>query len=244
AHRLGRRGRRVLVLEAGVDAADPGRGEPDPFTAYLTAPVKGPDAPYRPHPAASWPAMTDLTGTAGPPGFRMTGHLLQNGPLPYGSGYLRVNGGTGNVWTGLAPRMLPEDFDTEPFGYGRRWPIGYDDLEPHYRAAEAELGVAADADEQREHTGLPLPGAPVGRPPGPRNRVFRRSIPRECRIPFPMSTPHPAWRFRPIAERCGPQGSPSFVQEERCMIEPDSAGCRCAGGEIGQTGSAPGRRSR
>ncbi|WP_197362177.1 GMC family oxidoreductase N-terminal domain-containing protein, partial [Streptomyces clavuligerus] len=65
------------------------------------------------------------------------------------------------VWTGLAPRMLPEDFDTEPFGYGRRWPIGYDDLEPHYRAAEAELGVAADADEQREHAGLPLPGGYV-----------------------------------------------------------------------------------
>ncbi|WP_353963771.1 GMC family oxidoreductase [Streptomyces sp. NBC_00237] len=52
--------------------------------------------------------------------------------------------------------MLPEDFDTEAFGYGRRWPLTYDALEPYYRAAERELGVAADAAEQREHAGLPL----------------------------------------------------------------------------------------
>ncbi|MEI5098219.1 GMC family oxidoreductase [Streptomyces sp. PmtG] len=53
--------------------------------------------------------------------------------------------------------MLPEDFDTESFGYGRRWPLTYADLEPYYRAAERELGVAADVDEQRERVGLPFP---------------------------------------------------------------------------------------
>ncbi|MEW9515403.1 GMC oxidoreductase [Streptomyces tubercidicus] len=157
AHRLGRRGRRVLVLEAGASGADPGQGEPDPLTTYLTASAKVPGSAYRPQPAAPWPEVTDLTGTDDAPGYRASGHLLQNGPLPYASGYVRVNGGTGNVWTGLAPRMLPEDFDTETFGYGRRWPLTYDDLEPYYRAAEEELGVAADAAEQRAHTGLPLP---------------------------------------------------------------------------------------
>ncbi|WP_405977442.1 GMC family oxidoreductase [Streptomyces sp. NBC_00158] len=155
AHRLGLRGRRVLVLEAG--AADPA----DPHAAFVTASAKVPGSPYTPHPAAAWPEVTDLAGADGAPGFRAAGHLLQDGPLPYASGYLRVNGGTGNVWTGLAPRMLPEDFDTESFGYGRSWPIGYDELEPFYRAAEEELGVAADADEQRERVGLPLPAGHV-----------------------------------------------------------------------------------
>ncbi|MCZ0982559.1 hypothetical protein O1L60_36655 [Streptomyces diastatochromogenes] len=103
------------------------------------------------------PEVSDLVGTEGPSGFRATGHLRQDGPLPYASGYVRANGGTGNIWTGLAPRMLPEDFDTESFGYGRSWPLTYDELEPHYRAAEEELGVAADAEEQRERLGLRFP---------------------------------------------------------------------------------------
>ncbi|MEU2236170.1 GMC family oxidoreductase [Streptomyces vietnamensis] len=154
AHRLGRQGRRVLVLEAGPADRDPAA---DPLTAYLAAAAKVPGSPYRTHPAASWPEPTDLAGTGGAPGFRASGHLRQDGPLPYASGYVRVNGGTGNVWTGLAPRMLPEDFDTESFGYGRRWPLSYDELEPHYRDAEEELGVAADVDEQREQVGLPFP---------------------------------------------------------------------------------------
>ncbi|MGW8363582.1 GMC family oxidoreductase [Streptomyces wedmorensis] len=158
AHRLGRNGRRrVLVLEAG--AAGPGAHEAgaDPLTAYLTAAARLPGDRHRPHPAAASPGMTDLVGTDGSPGFRAAGHLRQDGPLPYASGYVRANGGTGTVWTGLAPRMLPEDFDTEPFGYGRRWPLTYDDLEPHYRAAEEHLGVAADAGEQRAHLGLRFP---------------------------------------------------------------------------------------
>ncbi|MFI0923854.1 GMC family oxidoreductase [Streptomyces sp. NPDC021012] len=157
AHRLGRRGRRVLVLEAG--AADPGGRGPaaDPLTAYLTAAGRLPGSPYRPRPEASAPEVSDLVGTDGPSGFRAAGHLLQDGPLPYASGYVRANGGTGNVWTGLAPRMLPEDFDTGSFGYGRSWPLTYDELEPHYRAAEEHLGVAADADEQRARLGLRFP---------------------------------------------------------------------------------------
>lgn len=157
AHRLGRRGRRVLVLEAGVAVPDVHEPAAGPLTTPPTATAEVPGSPGRAHPAAAWPEVTDLIGTAGAPGFRTAGHLRQDGPLPYASGYVRVNGGTGNVWTGLAPRMHPEDFDTEPFGYGRRWPLTYDQLEPHYRAAEEELGVSADVDEQREHVGLPFP---------------------------------------------------------------------------------------
>ncbi|MCX4632359.1 NAD(P)-binding protein [Streptomyces sp. NBC_01443] len=154
AHRLGRHGRRVLVLEAGV--AGPNAHEPT-AGPLSTAAAEVPSSPYRAHPAAAWPEDTDLVGADGTPGFRASGHLRQDGPLPYASGYVRVNGGTGNAWTGLAPRMLPEDFDTESFGYGRRWPLTYDRLEPYYQAAEEELGVAADVDAQREHVGLPFP---------------------------------------------------------------------------------------
>ncbi|MFB7176158.1 GMC family oxidoreductase [Streptomyces sp. NPDC056257] len=157
AHRLGERGRRVLVLEAGVRAADAALGHRQAVDAYLAAWPKVPGSPYPPQPAAPRPEVTDLTGLAGG-GYRSDGYLIQRGELPYASGYVRANGGTGNVWTGLTPRMHPEDFRTDHlFGYGRGWPIGYADLEPYYRAAEREIGVAADADEQRAHVGLPLP---------------------------------------------------------------------------------------
>ncbi|MEU0692312.1 GMC family oxidoreductase [Streptomyces uncialis] len=153
ARHLGDRGRRVLVLEAGEHAADPDRGHRDALERYLAAPAKTADSPYPANPAAAWPTAVDGDGS--------TGHLVQRGPLPYASGYLRTNGGTGNIWTGLTPRMLPEDFDTEVFGYGRRWPLTYADLEPHYRAAEREIGVAADVTEQRDAVGLPFPGGYV-----------------------------------------------------------------------------------
>ncbi|MEI5098220.1 hypothetical protein RB200_05635 [Streptomyces sp. PmtG] len=65
AHRLGGRGRRVLVLEAG--AAGHGAHEPpaDPLSTYLTAAAKVPGSPYRADPAAPWPEVTDLSGTPG-----------------------------------------------------------------------------------------------------------------------------------------------------------------------------------
>ncbi len=57
-------------------------------------------------------------------------------------------GGSGTVWTGLCARMLPSDFRTRSLhGFGTDWPIGYDDLEPWFGAAEAWMGVAGtDAD--------------------------------------------------------------------------------------------------
>ncbi|MFJ9696992.1 GMC family oxidoreductase [Kitasatospora sp. NPDC101183] len=154
AERLGAHGHRVLVLEAGRHAPDAAR------TAEALRAAGGgpPTSPYPHNPDAPSPDVGDLTGLPGG-GFRATGHLRQYGPLPYASGYLRANGGTGLLWTGLVPRMHPEDFRTRTLlGRGRDWPIGYADLEPHYRAAERELGVAAaDAEEQRGAVGLPLP---------------------------------------------------------------------------------------
>ncbi|MFE2249904.1 GMC family oxidoreductase [Streptomyces lavendulae] len=156
ARYLGDRGRRVLVLEAGVGEPDPGQGHRDALGRYFEASAKVPTSPYLANGAAPWPEVTDLKGLEGG-GYRADGYLVQDGELPYASGYLRANGGTGNIWTGLTPRMLPEDFDTEAFGYGRSWPLSYTELEPHYRAAEYEMGVCADAEEQHAHVGLPFP---------------------------------------------------------------------------------------
>ncbi|MFI6154692.1 GMC family oxidoreductase [Kitasatospora sp. NPDC051170] len=153
AERLGAHGHRVLVLEAGRTAPDA------PRTAETLRANGGgpPTSPYPHNPDAPSPDVGDLTGLP-EGGYRATGHLRQYGPLPYASGYLRANGGTGLLWTGLTPRMHPEDFRTGSLGRGRDWPIGYEDLEPYYRAAERELGVAADAEEQRSAVGLPIPG--------------------------------------------------------------------------------------
>lgn len=145
AQRLGAQGWRVLVLEAGRTV--PGAAET--AAAHRAAGGGPPTSAYPHNPDAPSPDVGDLAG----PG----GHLVQHGPLPYASGYLRANGGTGLLWTGLTPRMHPEDFRTADLGHGRNWPIGYDDLEPHYRDAERELGVAADAADQRTAVGLPLP---------------------------------------------------------------------------------------
>ncbi|AXG76671.1 GMC family oxidoreductase [Streptomyces paludis] len=156
ARQLGDRGWRVLVLEAGLGDDDGPDGAPAvDAERFRSARAKVPSAAIAGNPLVPSPDVLDLGGRTGG-GYRAAGHLVQDGPLPYASGYLRVNGGTGTAWTGLAPRMHPEDFRTADFGYGRDWPIGYEELEPYYRAAEHELGVAADPVEQRELVGLPL----------------------------------------------------------------------------------------
>ncbi|GAB7036875.1 MULTISPECIES: GMC family oxidoreductase [Catenuloplanes] len=147
ARALGDGGWRVLVLEAGTDGAE------DATHTFQTTVAKTPTSALRANALVPSPDVLDLAG--GPGGYTATGYLRQTGPLPYSSPYLRVNGGSGTAWTGLVPRMHPDDFGYH--GVGRRWPLGYDDLEPYYRAAEREIGVAADVDEQREGVGLPFP---------------------------------------------------------------------------------------
>lgn len=132
---LGDNGFHVLVVEAGADV-----DHDEAVARFRTASMKSPLAPYRRTEAAP-----------------SSDYVVNTGPFPHSSPYLRVNGGTGVAWTGLAPRMHPEDFRTADLGHGRNWPLGYDDLEPYYRAAEWEIGVAADADEQRGH--LPIPAS-------------------------------------------------------------------------------------
>jgi choline dehydrogenase-like flavoprotein len=52
-------------------------------------------------------------------------------------------GGSSNCWVGNTPRLLPNDFRTKSvYGHGQDWPLGYDDLEPHYAEAERVMAVA------------------------------------------------------------------------------------------------------
>src|SRR6185295_14761380 len=69
-----------------------------------------------------------------------------------------VGGGT-LVWLGVAPRFHPADFRTHSTeGVGAAWPIGYDDLRPHYEKVEREFGVAGEAGPfAPEQYQLPMP---------------------------------------------------------------------------------------
>jgi choline dehydrogenase-like flavoprotein len=157
AKQLGDQGWRILVLEAGTQTLDTWPGYLDAMNTFYSSLIKVPNSPYRANTAAPSPSVLDTApGEEG--GYRAVGYLEQDGPLPYGTDYLRANGGTALHWLGLTPRMLPEDFKVrKEYGYGRDWPIGYNDLQPYYCAAEREIGVAGDAAEQAEAIGLPFP---------------------------------------------------------------------------------------
>ena len=69
-----------------------------------------------------------------------------------------VGGGT-LVWLGVVPRFHPADFRTySTEGVGADWPIGYEDLRPHYQKVEREFGVAGECGPcAPEPYDLPLP---------------------------------------------------------------------------------------
>jgi choline dehydrogenase-like flavoprotein len=69
-----------------------------------------------------------------------------------------VGGGT-LVWLGVAPRFHRNDFRTySTEGVGADWPIGYDDLRPHYEKIEREFGVAGECGPfAPESYQLPMP---------------------------------------------------------------------------------------
>jgi len=59
----------------------------------------------------------------------------------------QVLGGLSNYWTGAVPRFAPGDFvDGVRLGEQFRWPIGYEDLRPHYEWAERLIGVSGSTD--------------------------------------------------------------------------------------------------
>ena len=153
AKQFGRQGWQVLILEAGAGGRETWEGHLDAVATFRSAVAKVPNSAFRYNAAAVSPDVLDLAPDG--LGFTANGYFVQNGGLPYGTDYLRAVGGSGMHWLGICLRIHPDDFAVKTrYGYGRDWPIGYHDLEPYYTAAEREIGVAGDAQEQRE-LGIP-----------------------------------------------------------------------------------------
>lgn len=155
ASELSAAGMRVLVLEAGVGADRTLDGYEQYVSRFYASAVKDNQAPYPPNPNANMPRGTDVRRIF--PGEPDTSaYVVKNGPLATDTTYTRVLGGTTMHWEAKTPRMLPSDFRMRTqFGHGRDWPISYEELLPFYDAAERELGVSGDVDDQAE-LGVPF----------------------------------------------------------------------------------------
>lgn len=75
--------------------------------------------------------------------------------------YAHAVGGTSLLWWACTPRFLPADFELRRrFGVGRDWPVGYDELEPHYAEVEALMAVAGDHEDTPFRRSTPYPQPP------------------------------------------------------------------------------------
>jgi choline dehydrogenase-like flavoprotein len=149
AARLAADGVKVPVLEAGPRIDRAAAVETFRRAANKVPECAYPDTAYAPHPRSDDPDH----------------YYLQDGPLKFGSTYLRQVGGTTWHWLGTTLRFVPDDFRLRSrFGVGVDWPLSYDDLEPWYCEAERELGVAGDPNAELDaprSQGYPLPPIPL-----------------------------------------------------------------------------------
>jgi choline dehydrogenase-like flavoprotein len=137
---------RVLLLEAGPASPESWDGYVGHLRHFYGVSAKGPEAPWPAAVGAPQPDTHDVKAGEG--------YFVQTGPQKYASSYTRYYGGATLHWLGVALRMLPEDFQLRSrYGVGQDWPLGYAELEPYYRKAEFELGVAADVADQ-SHLGV------------------------------------------------------------------------------------------
>jgi choline dehydrogenase-like flavoprotein len=172
AHRLAKAGAKVLMLEAG--ARNPSRTEMTGAYAVTTG-----------HPLHAPYVDADADRSAPSPDSDMAGYYDQPASRPFKSTYERRVGGSTWHWLGHTPRLLRADFEMRKRYGGAAafpdafvdWPISYDDIEPWYCEAEAELGVAGDDEEWRD--------------------LFESSRSK----PFPMSMIWPSYSDRWIAQR-------------------------------------------
>jgi glucose dehydrogenase len=155
----------IVILEAGP-------GIQPNFNDYLRrfyqASIKVPESPYPPALADSDNKLIDPANVAaGRPTSRTLSPSNWKDPhqayldqtksnRPFKSTYERLAGGTSH-WLGTSLRLVPNDFRMKTT-YGENqpnfslpdWPtdITSEKMTPYYEKAEAELGVAADAEEQ------------------------------------------------------------------------------------------------
>lgn len=155
AKTLTQAGKKVLLLEAGLTAGIAFDKEAnyknyqDYLNTYYKANAKVPNSPYPNIEAAPSINVLDIEPIEnGVPD--TNGYLVQAGPIPFGSDYLRGPGGTTLHWLGTTPRMLPNDFKMKStYGVGEDWPIDYEEFRQYYEMAENEIGISGNVEEQK-----------------------------------------------------------------------------------------------
>jgi len=121
AKELGKRGVRVVVLEAGPRF--------DPLRDYTSGRRDWETAGTRKQ--FHVPALEKVTFEKKP---------------TYRPDEAHGVGGSTLIYLAYAPRLLPDDFQIYTIdGVGADWPITYDELVPYYRRVEVELGVSGQA---------------------------------------------------------------------------------------------------
>ncbi len=142
AWKLGRAGIRTVILEAGP------RHPPEEAAQRMQRHLQG-DYPW----SSNWPER-DVFSSAGEIDY------------PLNDNRVKGVGGTTLHWQAYCLRFIESDFRMRSlYGLAEDWPISYDELEPYYGEAEAELGVAgADDNPFASHrsTPFPLPAFPIG----------------------------------------------------------------------------------
>lgn len=151
AKRLAEHGCRVLVLEAGNATGSTAEDYESNVRYFHENLFKTPNSPYVPNQFAPAPSVLDIAPIEdGVPD--TSGYMVQNGPLPFSSNYQRERSGTSLHWLGMSFRMVPADFEMRSrYGVGVDWAIPYQEMNADYEAAEFELGVAADVEDQTFH---------------------------------------------------------------------------------------------
>ncbi len=130
--KLAQKGLKVAFLESGkrVDRSDA-------VETFWNATIKVPESAYPNDPTAPHP----LT-------HRIGDYYQQMGPENFKSTYIKVVGGTTWHWLGTTLRNVPADFKMKSlYGHAVDWPFDYAALEPFYLAAEQEIGVSGDSDD-------------------------------------------------------------------------------------------------
>ncbi len=210
ANELAKQGKRVVILEAGGKIPTDIN---DYMGRFYKASAKVPEAPYTPaifdadgqfspelNNPATVPAGRPTVMTLGADAWSnpQKSYLVQQQKredgqpgTPFASTYERVAGGTSH-WLGTSLRLVPNDFRMKTL-YGKSepdfvdWPIGYDDLVDWYGKAEAELGVSADAEDQkflgiffsRNFPAYPMPRIPESLTDGAIRRALKNLSPTE-----------------------------------------------------------------
>jgi choline dehydrogenase-like flavoprotein len=185
ALQLGLKGKKVLILEAGLPVPD---SREEYMNNFYLALAKVPESPYpalagrtgsKDHPAGELPDPATLPtpratvlGLGGAPD---VSYLVQAQPtgqnapaqpdgnvrgLQFASTYERNGGGTSWHWLGTSLRELENDIQLfTKYGHGVDWPITYSELQPLWALAEKEIGVAASVVQQEplEVVGLEYP---------------------------------------------------------------------------------------